>query len=114
MINVPKKDDQGTKCTLTACRIEDIRETPPACFRELQYQFWAVIADLLLEYDSAVFVPKWLFDVMMLGKDLISYGDTDVAYRIGRDIQRLWRIQKGRDPTTVPFYHARLPVYSEG
>ena len=112
MINVSKQDDQGTKCTLTACRIEDIEDTPPARFRDLQYPLWVVNADLFVEYDSAGFVPTWLFDVMMLGKDLIFYGDTDVVYRIGRDIQRLWRIEKENDPTTVPFYHAQLPVYS--
>ena len=65
-----------------------------------------------MEYDSAEFVPKWLFDVMILGKGLIFYGETDVVYRIGRDMQRLWRIEKEKDPSTVPFYHARLPVYS--
>ena len=37
MINVSKQDDQGAKCTLTACRIGDIEETPPANFRDLQY-----------------------------------------------------------------------------
>ena len=61
-------------------------------------------ADLFVEYDTAGFVPKWLFDVMMLGKDVVQ--------RIGRDIQRLWRMEKEKDPTTVPFYHVRLPVYS--
>ena len=111
MINVPKQDDHGNKCTLTACRIEDIEETPPARLR-LQYQFWFVNAELLVEYESAQFVPKWLFDVMMLGKDLIFYGDADFAQRIGRDIQRLSRIKKDKDLTTAPFYHARLPVYS--
>ena len=110
--NVSKQDDQGAKCSLTACRIGDIEETPPARFRDLQYSLWVVNADLFGEYDSAGFIPKWLFDVMMLGKDLIFYGETDVVYRIGRDMQRLWRIEKEKDPTTLPFYHARLPVYS--
>ena len=68
--------------------------------------------NLFVEYDSAGFVPKWLFDVMMLGKDLIIYGETGVMSRIGRDIQRLWCVQKEKDPSTVPFYHAELPVYS--
>ena len=49
---------------------------------------------------------------MMLGKDQIFYGQTGVLYRIDRDMQRLWRIEKEKHPTTVPFYHARLPVYS--
>ena len=49
---------------------------------------------------------------MMLGKDLFSYGDTDVLYRIGSDMQRLWRTKKEKDPSRVPFYHAWLPVYS--
>ena len=89
VINVSKQDDQGTKCTLTACRIEDIEGTPSARFRDLQYPLWVVNAELFVEYDSAGFVPKWLLDVMMLGKDLIFYGDTDVVYHIGRDIQRL-------------------------
>ena len=110
--NVSKWDDQGTKCTLTACLNEDIKETPPARFRDLQYLLWIVNADLFVEYDSAGFVPKWFLDVMMLGKDLIFHGDTNVVYRIGRDMQRLWRIEKKKDPTTVPFYHFRLPVYS--
>ena len=37
VINVSKQDDQGNKCTLTACCIEDIEETPPARFRDFQY-----------------------------------------------------------------------------
>ena len=105
VINVSKQDNQGTACTLTACRIEDIEDTPPARFWDLQYLLWVVNAALLVEYDSAGFVPKWFFDVMMLGKDLIFYGDTDVVYHILRDIWRLWRIEKDKDPTTVPFCH---------
>ena len=112
MINVFKEDDQGNKCTLTACRIEDIEETPPARFRDLQYPLWAVNADLFVEYDSAGFVPKWLVDVMMLAKDVTFYGDADVVHRIGGGMQRLCRMKKDKDPTTAPFYHARLPVYS--
>ena len=111
MINVSKQDDQGNKCTFTACRIEDIEETPPARFRDVQYPLWVVNADLFVEYDSARFVPKWLLDVMMFGKDLIFYGDADVLHRIGRNIQRLWRMQKDKDPTTAPLYHAQLLVY---
>ena len=110
VINVSKQDEQGNKCTLTACRIEDIEETPPARFRDLQYPLWFVNADLFVEYDSARFVPKCLFDVMMLGKDVTFYGDADVVHRIGRGMPRLWRMEK--DPTTAPFYHARLLVYS--
>ena len=83
VINVSKQDDKGNKCTLTACRIEDIKETPPACFWDLQYPLWVVNAKLFVEYDSAGFVPKWLFDVVMLGKDLMLYGDADVVHRIG-------------------------------
>ena len=112
MINVSKQDEQGSKFALTACRIEDIEETPPGRFRDLQYPLWVINADLFIEYDSAGFVPKWLFDVMMLGKDVIFYGEADVVHRIGRDMQRLWRMEKDKDPTTVPFYHVRLPVYS--
>ena len=112
MINVSTQDDQGNKCTLTACRMQDIEEKPPARFRELQYPLWVANADLFVEYHSAGFVPKWLFHVMMLGKDIIFYGDADVVHRIGRDIQRLWRIEKDKGPTTAPFYDARLPVYS--
>ena len=112
MINVSKQDEQGSKFSLTACRIQDIEETPPARFRDLQYPLWVINADLFVEYDTAGFVPNWLFDVMMLGKDVIFYGETDVVQRIGRDIQRLWRMGKKKDPTTVPFYHVRLPVYS--
>ena len=76
------------------------------------YPLWVFNADLFVEYDTAGVVPKWLFDVMMLGKDVIFYGEADVVHRIGRDIQRLWRMQKDKDPTTVPFYHVPLPVYS--
>ena len=112
MINVSKQDDQGNKCTLTACRIEDMEETPRARFRDLQYPLWVFNTDLFLECDCAGLVPKWLFDVMMLGKDVIFYGDADIVHRIGRDMQRLWRMGKDKDPTTAPFYHARLPVYS--
>ena len=112
VINVSKQDEQGSKFSLTACRIEDIEETPPARFRDLQYPLWVINADLFVEYDTAGFVPKWLFDVMMLGKDVIFYGEADVVHHIGRDIQRLWRMDKDKDPTTVPFYHVRLPVYS--
>ena len=112
VINVSKQDEQGSKFALSACRIEDIEETPPARFRDLQYPLWVINADLLVKYNSAGFVPKWLFDVMMLGKDVIFYGEADVVHRIGRDMQSLWRMEKDRDPTTVPFYHVRLPVYS--
>ena len=112
VINVSKQDEQESKFNLTACRIEDIGETPPACFRDLQYPLWAINTDHFVEYDSAPFVPKWLFDVTMLGKDVIFYGEADVVQRIGRDMQRLWRMAKDKDPTTGPFYHARLPVYS--
>ena len=112
MINVSKQDEQGSKFSSTACRIEDTEETPPARFLDLQYPFWVINADLFVEYDTARFVQKWLFDVMMLGKDVIFYGEADVVHRIGRDIQRLWRMEKDKDPTTVPFYHVRLPVYS--
>ena len=112
LINVSKQDDQGAKCSLTACRMGEVKGTPPARFRDLQYLLWLVNADLFMEYASAGLASKWLFDVMMLGKDLIFYGETDVVYRIDRDMQRLWRIEKEKDQTTVPFYHARLRVYS--
>ena len=112
VINVCKQDDQGNKCTLTACHIEDIEETAAARFRDLQYPLWVVNVDLFVEYDSAGFVPKWLFDVMVFGKDLIFYGNADVLHRIGRDMQRLWRMENDKDPTTARFHHARLPVYS--
>ena len=112
VINVSKQDEQGTKYSLTACRVGDIEETPPAHFRDLQYPLWVVNVNLFVEYNSAGFVLKWLFDMIMLGKDLIFYGETDVVYRAGRNMQRLWRIEKQGDPTTVRFYHAWLPVYS--
>ena len=112
VINVSKQDEQGSKFASTACRIEDIGETPPARFRDLQYPLWVINADLFVEYNSAGFVPKWLFDVFMLGKGVIFYGEADVVHRIGRDMQRLWGMEKDKDPTTVPFYHARLPVHS--
>ena len=112
MINVSKQDEQGSKFSETACRIGDIEETPPARFRDLQYPLWVINADLFVEYDTAGFVSKWLFEVMMLRKDVIFYGETDVVQRIGRDIQRLWRMEKEKGPTTVPFYHVRLLVYS--
>ena len=111
MINVSKQDDQGNKCTLTACRIEITVETPQARFRDLQYLLWVVKADLFVEYDSAGFVPKWLFDILMLGKDVIFYGDADVVHRNARDMQRLLRMEKDKDPSTAPFHHARWPVY---
>ena len=75
VINVSKSDEQGIKYALTACRIENIEETPPGRFRDLQYPLWIINADLFIEYDSPGFVPKWLFDVMMLGKDVIFYGE---------------------------------------
>ena len=99
VINVSKQDEQGTKYSLTACRVGDIEEMLPARFRDLRYA-------------SAGFVLKWLFHVMMLGKNLIFYGETDVVYRIGRDMQRLWRIEREKDPTAVHFYHALLQVHS--
>ena len=112
MINVSKQDDQGNMCILSAYRIEDIEETPPARFWDLQYPMWVVNADLFVEYDSAGFVPKLLFDVMMLGKDVIFYGDADVVHCIGRRMQRLCLMEKDKDLTPAPFYHAPLPVYS--
>ena len=51
VINVSKQDDQGAKCSLTACRIEDIEETPPARFWDLQYPLWVVNADLFVKYE---------------------------------------------------------------
>ena len=66
-----------------------------------------------MEDDSAGYiVPKWLFNVMMLGKDLMFYGDIDLVNRIGRDVKRLWRAENEKDPSTLAFNHARLPVYS--
>ena len=94
MINVSKQDDQGAECSSPPCRIEDIEEPPRARFRDLRYPSTVVKADLFVEYNSAEFVPKWLSDVVMLGEDVIFYGETDVVYRIGRDMQRLWRIEK--------------------
>ena len=73
---------------------------------------WVINADLFVEYDSAGFVPKWLFDVMLLGEDVIFYGDGVVVHPIGSDMQRLWRMEKDKDSTTAPFCHARLPVHS--
>ena len=112
MLNVSKQDVQRSTYSLTACRVGDIEVREVECFGHLQYPFWVVNPDLFVEYVSAGFVSKWLFDVMMLGKDLIFYGETDVVYRIGWDIQRLWRVEREKDPGTVPFYHARLPVHS--
>ena len=112
VIDVPKRDEQGSKYNLTACRVRDIEETPSTRFRHLQYPFWVPNAKLLVEYNSAGFVPQCLLHVTMLGKGGIFYGETDVVYRIGRDIQRLWFVEKQKDPKTVPFYHAGLPVYS--
>ena len=103
MIHVSSQDGQGSKSALTSCHIEDIEETPPARLRDLQYLLWVINADLLVEYDSARFVPKWLFDVMMLGKDFIFYGEVGVVHRIGRYMQRLWHMEKDKDPTTAPF-----------
>ena len=112
VINVSKQDNHGAKCSLIAFCIGDIEETPPARFRALHYQSWVVNADLFVEYDTAGFIPKWLSDVMMLHKNLIFCGETDVVYCICQDMQRLWRIKKEKDPSAVPFYHVRLPVYS--
>ena len=112
VINHSKQDEQGSKFALTACRIEDIEETPPARFWDLQYPLSVINADLFVECDCAGFVLKWLLDVMMLGKDVIFYGEADVVHRIGRDMQRLRRMEKDKDSTTVQFYHVRLPVYS--
>ena len=92
--NVSKQDELGTKCSLTACRVADIKETPLARFWDLQYPLWVVNADLFVEHDSAAFVLNWLLDVMMLGMHLIFYGETDMVYRIGRDMQRLCCIKK--------------------
>ena len=101
MINVSKQDNQGNKCNLTACRIEDIEETPPARFRDLQYPLWVFNTDLFLQCYSAGFVPKWLFDGMMLGRDLIFYGDVDAVPVLaatcrGSGVLRRTRIQLQR------------------
>ena len=92
MISVSKQDEQGTKYSLPPCSVADIEETPGVRLRELQYLLWAVKANLFMEYNSAGFVPKWLFALMMFRKHLIVYGDTDVVYRIRRDMQRFWRV----------------------
>ena len=112
VINISKQNNQETKCSLTTCCIGEIKKTPAARSQDVQHRLWVVNADLLAEYDSARFVPRWSLDVMILGMDVIFYNDTDVVYRIGRDMQRLGRIEKEKDSTTVPFYHARLPVYT--
>ena len=104
MINVSKQDEQGAKYSVTACRGGDIEQPPPARFWVLQYPLGVGNADLFVEWDS-------VFNVMMLGTDLTIYGETDGVYRLGRDIQRLCRIEKEDDPSTVPFYHTPLPVY---
>ena len=104
VMNVSKQDEQGSKYALTACRIEDIEETPQARFRDLQHPLWVINTDLFVEYYSAGFVPKWLFNVMMLGKDVIFYGEADVVHRIGRDMQRLWRMERIR-----PQCHSTMP-----
>ena len=49
MINVSKQDEQGSKFALTACRSDDIEETPPARFQDLQYPLWVIKADLFVE-----------------------------------------------------------------
>ena len=84
--NVPKQDDQGNKCTLTAWRIEDIEDTPPARFRTCSTCCgWSTLT-FLWNMTLQVFFQKWLFDVVMLGKDVTFYGDADVVHRIGRDM----------------------------
>ena len=113
VINVSKLDDHGTKYSVAACGIVDVEETPPARFRDLRYPLWVVNAGLFVAHDYArCIVPKWLFNVMMLGKDVMFYGDTDPVKHIGWDVQRLGRDEKEKDPSTVAFYHTRLPVYS--
>ena len=87
VINVSKLDEHGIKYSVTACCIGDIEETQPAPFRDLRYPLWVVIADLFVAHNSAgCIVAKWLFNVMMLGKDLIFYGETDLMIRIGDDV----------------------------
>ena len=94
VINVSKPDEHGTKYSVTACRIGDIEETPPARFRDLQYPLWVVNADLFMAHNSAgCIVPKWLFNVMMLGKDLMFYGDTDLVTYKGSSVPRRRRTQ---------------------
>ena len=48
----------------------------------------------------------------MFGEDLILYAHTDVVNLIGRDVQGLWCVEKEKNPSKVPLYQARLPVYS--
>ena len=48
----------------------------------------------------------------MMGRGIILYGESGLVHRDGRNMQRLLRMEKHKDPTTAPFYHARLPVYS--
>ena len=42
MIIVSEQDEQKLGCSLTACGVANIEETPPTRFRDLQYQLWAV------------------------------------------------------------------------
>ena len=74
MINFSKQDQQETKYSLTASRVTDTEESPPAPFRDLQDPLWVINADLFVKYNSARFVPKGLFGAMMLTKDMIFYG----------------------------------------
>ena len=49
VINVSNQDEQGSQFAPTACRIGDIEETTPACFRDLQYPLWVINTDLFVE-----------------------------------------------------------------
>ena len=58
MINVSKQDEQGRKFGWKAFCIKEFEETPPARFPDLQYPLWVINVDLLVEYDSAGFIPN--------------------------------------------------------
>ena len=90
VINVSKVDKHGNEYGVTACCIEDIEETPPACFQDLHYPLWVVNSDsFVAHYCAGCIVFKLSFNLMILGKDLMFYGDTDLVNHVGRDVQRL-------------------------
>ena len=108
-----KEDDKGTKYMVTTCRIATIDDMPATRFMDLKNPLWVVIADLLDGCDLGALVPHWLFDVVMSGKDVMFYGDTDLATAIGKDLQKYSRDQKAKDPKALAC-HRLSCLFSRG
>ena len=90
---------------VTTCCTAAIDDVPAERFLDLKNPIWVVNADLLDGRDLGALVPRWLFDVVMSGKDVMFYGVTDVVIAIGKDLQKYNKEHKAKDPKKLACQH---------